>query len=57
MKPGYKTTEFWLGLSAAICCAAMGFMKDIDAPWAITSVSIISIVYTILRSSLKNKTP
>ena len=55
MTPGYKTTEFWLALGAASLAGALGFLETVDAPWAISSVTIISAVYAILRASLKAK--
>ena len=55
MKPGYQTTEFWLALSAAALAGTLGVLQTVDAPWAITSVTIISAIYTILRASLKAK--
>lgn len=55
MKPGYQTTEFWLALAAAGLAGTLGYLETVDAPWAITSVTIISALYTILRSSLKTK--
>ena len=55
MKPGYQTTEFWLSLTAVSLAAILGHLQTIDATWAITSASVVSIVYTLLRSTLKNK--
>ena len=55
MKPGYKTTEFWLALSAAAFSGAMGYLQTVQAPWAITSVTIISTVYALLRAAQKSK--
>lgn len=55
MKPGYQTTEFWLSLSAVMLAAALGYLQTLDATWAVLSASIVSIVYTLVRSSLKNK--
>lgn len=55
MKPGYQTTEFWLALGAASFSGALGFLETVDAPWAVTSVTVISSLYAILRISLKNK--
>lgn len=55
MTPGYKTTEFWLALAAAVVAAVLGFLQTVDAPWAIASVTILAGLYAMLRSSLKNK--
>lgn len=57
MKPGYKTTEFWLCLGAATLAGSLGYLETIDAPWAVASVTIISSVYTLLRAALKAKQP
>jgi len=55
MKPGYKTTEFWLSLAAVMLAAALSYLQSIPAEWAVISASVVSIVYTLLRSSLKSK--
>jgi hypothetical protein len=55
MTPGYKTTEFWLSLSAVMLSAALGYLQTQDANWAVVSASVVSIIYTLVRSSLKNK--
>ena len=57
MKPGYQTTEFWIALAAAGIAGALGFLETVDAPWAVSAVTIISAVYSILRVVLKIKTP
>lgn len=55
MKPGYQTTEFWLSLSAVTLSAALGYLQTIDATWAVLAASGVTVVYTLVRSSLKNK--
>ena len=55
MKPGYQTTEFWLSLAAVMLSAALGYLQTIDATWAVTSASVVTIIYTLVRSSLKKK--
>lgn len=55
MKPGYKTSEFWLALGAASLAGGLGYLQTIDAAWAIASVTIISSLYAILRAALKAK--
>ena len=57
MKPGYQTTEFWIAIAAAAIAGALGFLETVDAPWAVSAVTIISAVYSILRVVLKLKTP
>ncbi len=53
MKPGYKTTEFWLCLGAAATSGALGYLQTLDAVWAVASVTVISGIYTVLRAALK----
>ena len=53
--PGYKTTEIWLALGAAALAGGLGYMQTIDAPWAITAVTLIGGLYALLRSALKAK--
>ena len=55
MKPGYKTTEFWIALGSAAFSGALGYMQTVQAPWAIASVTIITTVYTLIRGALKSK--
>jgi membrane protein YdbS with pleckstrin-like domain len=55
MKPGYKTTEFWLCLAAAMTAGGLGYLQSLDAPWAVASVTIISAVYAVMRAALKAK--
>jgi hypothetical protein len=54
MKPGYKTTEFWLSLGAAATAGGMGYLQTIQAPWAVISVTVISTLYTLMRTATKN---
>jgi uncharacterized MnhB-related membrane protein len=53
-KPGWKTTEFWLTVVANIVIV-IGALKDvIPANVATIAITILSAVYTLLRSILKN---
>lgn len=55
MKPGYKTTEFWLLLAAAATSGVLGFLQTVDTPWAVGSVTVLSGLYAILRAAGKAK--
>jgi len=55
MKPGYKTTEFWLTFAAAILGAAMTFFQQVEGTTALIIVGCLSGLYTLLRASLKAK--
>lgn len=52
--PGYKTTEFWLTLAATLIAAAMGFLGEINATWAVVAMTLLNALYTLLRSTLKS---
>lgn len=55
MKPGIKTTEFWLTLGAAIAATALTHFEQVDGTVAISVTAILTAIYTILRAALKNK--
>lgn len=52
--PGYKTTEFWMTLGVNLISAAMAFLGEIDATWAIVVMGILNALYVLLRSTLKS---
>ena len=56
MKPGYKTTEFWLTFLAAMLGAALAFFQQVEGTTALIVVGVMSSLYTLLRASLKAKT-
>lgn len=52
-KAGWKSTEFWMVLAANLIAVALFMLGKLDAEWAITAVSILTGLYTMLRNSLK----
>lgn len=56
MKPGYKTTEFWLTFLVAQLAAALAFFQQVEGTTALVVVGLVSGLYTLLRASLKAKT-
>jgi hypothetical protein len=52
---GVVTTEFWLVLLANLIAAALAHFEQIDAPWAVTAITILTGIYALLRAALKNK--
>lgn len=55
MKPGIKTTEFWLSFGAAMTAAALAFFGEVDGTVAVVVTAVLGAIYTILRSALKAK--
>ncbi len=55
MKPGYKTTEFWLTFLAALVAASMSFFQQVEGTTALIIVGSLSGLYTLLRAALKAK--
>lgn len=57
MKPGYKTTEFWLSLIAAVLAAVVPFLGDYPplAQAVGIGLSVLAALgYTSARTSAKN---
>lgn len=55
MKPGIKTTEFWLTLGISIAAVTMTQFEQADGTIAITVVAVLGAIHTILRHALKAK--
>lgn len=55
MKPGYKTTEFWLTFAAAMLAAALAFFQQVEGSTALIVTGALSGLYALLRASLKAK--
>lgn len=52
---GIVTTEFWLVLASNIITAVLAALGEIDATWAAVAVTILTGLYTLLRSAIKTK--
>lgn len=55
MKPGYKTTEFWICLLASAAIGGLGYLQEAGVQWSIPALAVIAAAYAAFRSSLKNK--
>jgi len=55
MKPGYKTTEFWLCLTASMIIGGLSYLQETGVPWAAGALAVIAAGYAAFRSSIKNK--
>ena len=53
MKPGIKTTEFWLYLAGIIIQGALAVFGMLSAHWAVAASTILAAVYTWLRGEHK----
>ena len=56
VKPGVRTTEFWLTLIMLIAAITSMICGAIDAPWALGASGAAVAIYTICRRSLKLET-
>lgn len=55
MKPGIKTTEFWLLLATSVTATVMTQFEQVDGTVATITVATLTAIYTILRAALKAK--
>lgn len=55
MKPGLKTTEFWLVLGTALTATTLAHFDQVDGMVAVVTTSVLTAIYTILRAALKGK--
>jgi len=58
MKPGWKSSEFWLSVLShlvSIIGSAVGFIPPAEAPYAIAAATVLSSVYTAARAVVKAK--
>lgn len=53
MKPGYKTTEFWLTMLGQAVNVAGAIAGVISWPIAVPVAAGLSAVYTVMRSLIK----
>lgn len=56
VKPGIKSTEFWLVLAANVIALALAMLGKLDAEWAITTCTVLTALYTAVRHRLKSTT-
>ena len=57
MKPGYKTTEFWLSVLASVLAAVLPFIGEYPAVAQMVGIGIAALTalgYTAARTSVKN---
>jgi hypothetical protein len=54
MKPGIKTTEFWLSLGAVVTAAALTHFEQVPGTVGVVTIAVLTAVYTILRAAGKN---
>lgn len=55
-KPGLKSTEFWLVAAANLVAVALVLLDKIEAEWAVSTMGILTALYTALRHRLKTTT-
>jgi hypothetical protein len=58
MKPGYKTTEFWLTLLAVVLAAVLPFVGDYPPVAQVIGVGLsvlAALGYTSARTTTKNR--
>jgi VanZ family protein len=53
LKPGIKTTEFWITLSLGLGSVLLGALGQIDGSTAAAAATILGAVYTAARGYLK----
>ena len=54
MKPGYKTTEFWLTLAASLTAVALTHAEQVTGTVGVVSAAVLTGLYTILRAASKS---
>lgn len=55
IKPGYRTTEFWLTLGASLATAALTHAEQVSGTAGVVAVAVLTAIYTILRAAAKAK--
>ena len=53
MKPGIKSTEFWVAMGVIGLAVAGAVLQQIPAEWAATAASIVGAIYVVARTVLK----
>ena len=55
MKPGWKSSEFWLLLAVAICEALLPMLESHkDVTWIGVILAVVSVAYAAMRTALKH---
>lgn len=57
LKPGVKTTEFWITTALGIGAVVLGALDQVDGTYAAAAVTILGAVYTAARALVKAKDP
>lgn len=55
LKPGIKSSEFWITLSLGMGSVLLGALGQIDGTWAAAAATILGAVYTAGRTLAKSK--
>ena len=53
MKPGIKTTEFWITVALIAVSLGAAVLGQMDAEWAVSLAAILALAYKIGRILLK----
>jgi len=53
MKPGIKTTEFWLTLSVSVTAFSVQSAQQLEGPWAFIAIALANAAYAISRGWAK----
>jgi hypothetical protein len=53
LKPGIKTSEFYLTILSSLLSLALCVLDLLDARWAVSAIAILNLFYTSIRSKLK----
>lgn len=53
MKPGAKTTEFYVVCAVIVLAVLSTVLNEIPAPWAATIAAVLGALYAISRTLLK----
>ena len=57
MRPGWKTSEFWLAIGGKVLLAAGAVLGLVPGPAAAAAVAGIGVAYTIGRAITKSNAP
>ncbi len=57
MKPGYKTTEFWLTLALDAAIVVSAIESVLPPKWAAVAGAVANGLYAVSRGKAKSPTP